>query len=326
MITKCIHLYDGREDVTLTTYVLDDSPEMLAGKNRGAVLICPGGAYLSCSDREGEPVALAFNAMGYHAFVLRYSVYSEGKPFVPNFGQPLPAKEHCQFPKPFLDIANAMKYINGHAAEWHVDSEKIALCGFSAGAHNCAMYSVYWNKPMVTDAVDANLASLRPAASILAYALTDYVFIDSYMKTLANDDYSAQMLRGLSAVAMTAYFGSSNPDMDLLKKASPALLVDTDTPPIFMWTTGEDSLVPVQNSTRMASALADKGVPFELHVFENGPHGLSLATQASSGNMTEVDTAAAEWIPLCRTWLEKRFAIKLPAQPAYMEMLASQEL
>ena len=72
-------LWPGREDVSLTTYVLDDSQEMLAGKARPAVIVCPGGAYLSCSDREGEPVALRFNAMGYHAFVLRYSVYSENK-------------------------------------------------------------------------------------------------------------------------------------------------------------------------------------------------------------------------------------------------------
>ena len=60
-------LWPGREDVSLTTYVLDDSQEMLAGKARPAVIVCPGGAYLSCSDREGEPVALRFNAMGYHA-------------------------------------------------------------------------------------------------------------------------------------------------------------------------------------------------------------------------------------------------------------------
>ena len=75
MITKTIQLYEGRADVTLTTYVLADSPEMLNGNKRPAVLVCPGGAYLGCSDREGEPVALRFAAMGYHAFVLRYSTY-----------------------------------------------------------------------------------------------------------------------------------------------------------------------------------------------------------------------------------------------------------
>ncbi len=78
MIPKTIQLYANRPDVTLTTYVLADSPELLNGKVRPAVLVCPGGAYLNCSDREAEPVALRFAAMGYHAFVLRYSTYGNG--------------------------------------------------------------------------------------------------------------------------------------------------------------------------------------------------------------------------------------------------------
>ncbi len=75
MITETIKLIEEREDVTLTTYVWGDSPELLKGKARPAVLICPGGGYFSCCDREAEPVAFAFAAMGYHTFVLRYSVY-----------------------------------------------------------------------------------------------------------------------------------------------------------------------------------------------------------------------------------------------------------
>ena len=73
MKTEVIKLYENREDVTLTTYVLQDSPEMLAGKSRPAILICPGGGYMSCSDREAEPIAMKFASMGYHTFVLRYS-------------------------------------------------------------------------------------------------------------------------------------------------------------------------------------------------------------------------------------------------------------
>ena len=79
MYSEKIKLIEGRDDVTLTTYVLDDSPEMLNGKKRPAVIICPGGAYLNCSEREGEPVAMAFAMMGYHAFVLRYSTYTNAK-------------------------------------------------------------------------------------------------------------------------------------------------------------------------------------------------------------------------------------------------------
>lgn len=144
MKTEVIKLHDGREDVTLTTYVLDDSPEMLKGKKRPAVIICPGGAYLNCSDREAEPVALKFATMGYHAFVLRYSVYQEGKGGTPDWSKPMEPKLQCIHPNPMRDIAKAMLYIGAHAVEWLVDMSKVAICGFSAGAHNCAMYSVYW--------------------------------------------------------------------------------------------------------------------------------------------------------------------------------------
>lgn len=73
MKTEVIKLYENRDDVTLTTYILQDSPELLAGKVRPAIIVCPGGGYFNCSDREAEPVALKFASKGYHTFVLRYN-------------------------------------------------------------------------------------------------------------------------------------------------------------------------------------------------------------------------------------------------------------
>ena len=94
MKTEIIKIYDNRDDVTLTTYILQDSLEMLAGKARPAILICPGGAYLNCSDREAEPIAMKFASMGYHTFVLRYSVYCEGGKEFADISKPIPVKEH----------------------------------------------------------------------------------------------------------------------------------------------------------------------------------------------------------------------------------------
>ncbi len=81
MLVNKLCLYESRDDVFLTTYILDDSVELYNGIARPAVLICPGGGYMSCSTREAEPVALRFASMGYHAFVLNYSVYREGGAF-----------------------------------------------------------------------------------------------------------------------------------------------------------------------------------------------------------------------------------------------------
>ena len=100
MIIKTLPLYVDRQAVTLTPYVISDSPELLNGKKRPAVLVCPGGAYLSCSDREAEPVALRFATMGYHAFVLRYSTYNNGAPGMVPLVRDLPVNPRSVHPAP----------------------------------------------------------------------------------------------------------------------------------------------------------------------------------------------------------------------------------
>lgn len=299
---ECIKLYENRDDVTLTTYILDDSFQMLNGKKRGCVLICPGGGYLFCSDRESEPVALAFASLGYHAFVLKYSVYSEGNKVPVDPSKPLSVKEHCLFPGPIRDIAQAVQYIRDHADEWRLDETKIALCGFSAGAHNCAMYSVYWDKPEITSHFGRDAEVFQPAACILAYTLSHYELLGK-----APGGTSRAMFRA----SKTALLGTADPPEDMMKRVSPALLVGDNTPPMFLWTTSKDELVPAQQTILMANALAEQGIPFEAHIFEDGPHGLSLATQASASSKNETDSAAANWLPLCAAWLEKRLALDL---------------
>ena len=83
-------------------------------------------------------------------------------------------------------------------------------------------------------------------------------------------------------------------------------------------TTAGDALVPAENTTRMANALAQAGIPFEVHIFEEGPHGLSLADQASAGSLQEINADAQIWIELAANWLKKRFALRMPEKPAWM--------
>lgn len=309
MLTKKIKLYEGRDDVTLTSYVLDDSPEMLNGKKRSAVLICPGGAYLFCSDREAEPIAMSFASMGYHAFVLRYSVYFAGRQVnmdkwrqdIAQEGS-IPVNSRSVFPNPLLDMAKAMLTIHEHADEWLVDTEKIAICGFSAGAHNCAMYSVYWNQPLITGYFKMDAVCFRPAAAILAYPLTDYI-------TMKDHAFADPQARDLFELVNIAYLGKADPDEHDLAAVSPARLVHEQTPPTFIWSTAADTLVPVRQSTLMADALAQKQIPFEVHIFESGLHGLSTATQSSAGSADLIDADAAKWLPLCESWLKKRLAL-----------------
>lgn len=314
MKSEVIKLYDNREDVTLTTYVLDDSVEITRGKTRPAVLICPGGGYLNCSDREAEPVALKFATMGYHAFVLRYSVYQEGKGGIPDMTKPMEPKTHCVHPNPMREIGKAMLMIREHATEWLLDTERIAICGFSAGAHNCAMYAVNWNQPIMVDLFGVEQAALRPAAVILGYPLTDYCYMKA---TMGNDPIA----NGFFAISNTAFLGSPDVSDELLKEISPVYHVTPDTPPMFIWSTAADELVPIQHSIRMTHALADCKIPFELHIFENGGHGLSLADQTTAEAQSQINEDVQQWIALADKWLQKRFAYELPEMTEAEKMM-----
>ena len=305
MRTETIRLYEGREDVTLTTYLLDDSPELLKGGARPAIVICPGGAYLNCSDREAEPVALRFAAMGYHAFVLRYSVYQEGCGGTPDWTKPIEPKLQCQYPKQMREMGMAMRLIKSKAEEWYVDPKRIAICGFSAGAHNCAMYAVNWNQPVITEYFSETAEIFRPAAVILGYPLTDYCYMKESMK-------KDPMIGGLFSISNSAFLGMPDPGNELLEEISPVYHVTEHVPPTFIWATASDELVPVQHSLRMAYALADKKIPFEIHIFENGGHGLSLGDQTTAEAKTQINEDVQEWIIRAERWLKKRFAYDLP--------------
>lgn len=309
MLHKKIMLYEDRTDVSLTTYVLDDSVEVLNGGKRGAVLICPGGAYLYCSDREGEPIAMAFSAMGYQTFVLRYSVYNEnnGKnamdQVIPDMKTPWKEKEFIKYPGPVRDIGKALLCIHEHAEEWHVDEEKIAVCGFSAGAHNCAMYAVNYNKPEITELLNSESKSIRPAAMILGYMLSDYVDLVKYDGE-AMDLFQASLL---------AYAGDEiMHDNKYAEKVSPARNVNVDTPPMFLWATARDQLVNPMHTLKMAAALNEYQIPYELHIFEEGEHGMALATMATAAEKSQIDDDVAAWISMADKWLKKRMKIDLP--------------
>ncbi len=315
MFTEVFRLYEDREDVTLTTYVINEKGELHGQGKRPAVLICPGGGYFNCSDREAEPVAMQFAAMGYHTFVLRYSTYTQGRDEFPDvFGKSIEPNPMTKHPAPVREIGMAMLFIRKHSDEWAVDMERVAVCGFSAGAHNTAMYGVYWDKPLVTEYLGVDKEMIRPAALILGYTLSDYI----YMREATFDNpMDADFFKGSN----TAFLGEPEPDEETLRSVSPARLVTEQTPPTYLWATSKDTMVPVQHSIRMAHALADHKVPFEMHIFEQGPHGLSVSTQASAVSKSQIYPDAAKWVGLAGAWLQKRFALDLPEKTPFEEML-----
>jgi acetyl esterase/lipase len=244
---------------TLTTYVLDGQ------KERGSVLICPGGAYSFTSPREAEPIALQFNAAGFHAFVLHYSV--------------APHKH----PQALLDISRSMCIIRNHAVLWNLDPNQIAVCGFSAGGHLAASLGVHWQHPLFDNIEGITPGNNRPDKLILAYPV---ITAGPHAHKASFDN-----LLGISPTNAIANF------MSLEKQVS------SKTPPTFIWHTLEDASVPVENTLLFANGLRKHNIPFEMHIFPYGPHGLSLATNETAVEPDQINDHVSNWMPLCIEWL-----------------------
>jgi len=285
----------------LQCYLPDNSAEIGADRRRPAVIVCPGGAYLFTSDREGEQVALRFAAQGYHAFVLRYST-SFGRQRHVDFTVDLPEDGASVYPKPLFDLAKAMLTIRGNAEQWLVDTDKIAVCGFSAGGHLAASLGVHWDGQHLRDKFGVDGAMFKPNALVLGYAATDFT-LKKMMEQPANPDHIR-----LKAFAQLAMFGAAEPALEQLQAASPAQFVSSGTPPAFIWHTADDQVVDVTNALAFASAMAAQQVPFELHVFESGLHGLSLCDESTAGDARFINPDCGVWVDLAMKWLRRRFA------------------
>ncbi len=276
MIYQTINLFEEFSDATLTTYVCDLS----ANKGvppRPAVVICPGGGYVNLTPREGEPIARKYLSAGFNAFVLSYSTDEKAANY-----------------KPLIEVAKAIQYVREHAEEHHSDPDRVFVCGFSAGGHLAASAGVLWNHPAVREAlgIDEGRAPEginRPNGMILCYPVITsgpYAHLSSFKRLCGNREPSAEEMRPFSL----------------------ELHIDDTTPPAFIWHTCADTGVPVQNSMLFASALIEKGHRPELHIFPDGPHGLSLGTvDTCYGKDILIVPHITPWADLSIAWVNDLF-------------------
>ena len=249
---------------TLREYILDNSREIDIKRKRPAVLVCPGGGYSMVSDREAEPVAMKFLANGYSAFILTYSV------------------EPARYPTQLLQVSKAIAYIRENADEYNLHKDKILVCGFSAGGHLAASVGTLWDEEIIKKELGIKKGDNKPNGLILAYPVIIY--------------------------GEKAHKGSfdnlvGEGDKSLYDKLSLDKQVSKNTPPAFIWHTFNDRTVPVENSLIFASALAEEKIPFELHIFPDGNHGLSLCNEVTG----DVNKHCEVWMDLCLKWIEENF-------------------
>lgn len=324
MFCSKIALNPGNPKVTLSTYVLEDSLQYHTGLMRPAVLVLPGGGYTFISDREGDMIALAFAARGYHAFVLRYSVGAA-----------------AHVPAPVLEGFSAIALIREKAKEWHIDDKKIAVCGFSAGGHLASGLMTMWDDEKILQSLGARPEEIRPDAGILCYALlklpyclppvntgmrpSDRALLEAKLEQEAlepqHPDWKKYIFEKDSALwidtAAIAYlncFGTVHLGKELLNSYNTVLQVKEDTPPAFLWCTTPDDIVPATDSAAFATAMLQKGRPVELHIFGSGEHGLSLAKEVT-GSKDDLHPAG-KWFELALTWLKETFQEKSGNKPS----------
>ena len=226
---------------------------------RGAIIVCPGGGYRWLAPHEGEPVARWLNGLGIAAFVLEYRVAPH------------------RHPVPLGDGQRAVQLVRHRAAEWGLDPAQIGMLGFSAGGHLTASVGTFPDAADPASADPVAHQSSRPNFLIPCYAVISF----GDQRHLGSTDN----LLGPDATA------------EQRAAISLELRVDATTPPTFLWHTADDQSVPVEHSLLFASALARHGVPFALHIYPHGRHGLGLA---------EDDPIVGTWRTLCAAWLADR--------------------
>lgn len=260
MITEKFQL---NEEAYMETYMLED-PLTADGWNKEArkrpvVVICPGGGYEMLSAREAEPIATAFNNAGMHAVVVYYRL-------------------RAIFPKSLKDVSDAVCIIRDNADKWHVDEDKVVVCGFSAGGHLAASFGVFWNSE---NGIKREDEKNKPNGMILGYPVI----------TSGEKSHSGSIKR------------ITKGDETLKERVSLENQVNSDTPPAFIWHTFEDELVPVENSLYMASALCEHNISTELHIFPHGPHGLALVNEFLGVNEKAIREGLDIWLNMAVRWI-----------------------
>lgn len=257
----------GREakDIPTLTPFLPD-PTNATG---AAIVICPGGGYGHLADHEGSVYARWLNRHGVAGFVLKYRLGSGG----------------YRHPAMLQDAARALRTVRYRAGEWGLDTQRIGVMGSSAGGHLASTLLTHWDEGQPDAADPVERVSSRPDLGILCYAVIT-------MGPVTHAGSKRNLL-------------GDNPSPELVSLLSNERQVNAKTPPTFLWSTADDTVVRVENSLLFAAALSRERVPHELHIFESGPHGLGLGTKRA-----ELDEPLLPWTTNCLAWLKLRGFVK----------------
>jgi acetyl esterase/lipase len=236
--------------------------------------VLPGGGYTMHAEHEGEAFARFFNEHGIAGFVLAYRLGSNG----------------YRHPAMLLDAARGLRWVRAHAADFGIDPARIGIIGSSAGGHLASTLLTHFDSGNPADPDPVERQSSRPDIGILCYPVI----------TMRDETHGGSRENLLG----------NNPAPELIELLSNELHVTAATPPCFLVHTWEDGAVKVENSLAFAAALRAKGVPFDLHIYQQGDHGIGL------GGPWNEPQKQHPWTRDCLYWLKtQRFTQPRIADP-----------
>lgn len=226
-------------------------------QKHSCIIVIPGGGYNHRSEKEGKQISEWLNCIGINSFVLNYRV--------------APYKH----PVEITDAKRAIRYIRFYCDKFNIKSDKIGVMGFSSGGHLACNISEHFDEFDFNIYDEIDNINARPDICILCYPVITLIkeFMHSASRKLLVGD-----------------------DEKLALKLSCEENVNKNTPPMFIWHTFEDGSVDVLNSIEMGKALSKNNIPFELHIFPDGKHGLNFAKDIEG---------TKQWSYLCKNWLER---------------------
>lgn len=267
MIFKRIQLDEKYDNVFLDVYVADKTENY----TRDAILVIPGGGYRNiCSNREGEPIAMAFMPHGYNAFVLSYSV-----------------SRQKTFPGQLIEASLAMKHIKDNAEEYNINPDRVFVTGFSAGGHLAASLGTMWHIPEIYEATGMKYGYNKPTGMILGYPVISGDPSFSHSGSFRN------------------LLGTDEPTLEQLASVSIENHVDEKSVPMYVMHTSNDGTVPVKNALTIAEAYAKAGKAFELHIYPDAPHGVALGNPITAhAHEKLINPCIEKWIEHAAAWAE----------------------
>lgn len=294
MLTAQIKLSNG---ATLITYVQDSQIRYRRYKQRPAMVICPGGAYLVLATGESEPVAIEFMSRGFQCFILEYSVgASRAHP-------EYPPNANARYPIQVLQLMEALHIIQEHADEWHIDTERIYVMGYSAGGHVAASLGVRWN--------DMNLVrqlsfvphdhELCPTGVILGYPMLRLDDIPDPLSQNPSNELPSQATRVYQTL-----LGVKNPTEQQKEPLNLAHYITDSAAPTFIWNCVDDPVIDFRTAMVFSMRLTEAGVPCEYHLFSRGKHGQPLWNTLTLPEGQTGDRGIAMWADLAMAWMGAR--------------------